>query len=250
MVKAVLFDLGDTLLDFEPADRPALFRGAAEQTYQFLKSRGCVLPSFSTYYRRHIWAVRWAYVWSLLRGREVDGLHAMQRFCRRQGFPTDETFIEELMWMWYQPIIPRSSVAEDVIPTLTKLRDAGVKMGIISNTLLPGRVLDRHLEMVGLKEFFPVRVYSSEVTYRKPRPIIFEKALEQIGVPANECLFVGDLVKTDVVGSRRMGMRPVLRRTSKRQDYSLADHVIDRIGELPALVLDGCPVAGAGTQPR
>jgi putative hydrolase of the HAD superfamily len=237
MIKAVLFDLGDTLLDFQPMDRPALFRGVAETTYRFLQSRGCAMPSFAAYYRRHIWAGRWAYVWATLRGREVDSVRAMQQFCAKQGYPTDEAFIAELLWMWYQPIIPRSSVAGDVIPTLRKLRDAGLKMGIVSNTLLPGRVLDRHLDMVGLKEFFPVRVYSSEVTYRKPKPIIFLVALAQIAVEPEECLFVGDMVKTDVVGARRVGMRSVLRRSARKQAYSSADYVIDCMSDLIPLVL-------------
>ena len=236
MIKAVLFDLGDTLLDFQPMDRPALFRGAAEATYGFLQGRGCVMPSFATYYRRHLWVVRWAYVWATLRGREVASVSAMQRFCGKQGYPTDEAFITELLWMWYQPIIPRSSVADDVIPTLRSLRDAGLKLGIVSNTLLPGRVLDRHLDRVGLKEFFPVRIYSSEITYRKPKSIIFLAALAQIAVDADECLFVGDMVKTDIVGARRVGMPSVLRRTARKQDDSAADHVIDCIGDLPQVV--------------
>ena len=248
MIRAVLFDLGDTLLDFQPMDRPALFRGVAETTYGFLQSRGCALPAFGTYYRRHIWAVRRAYIWATLRGREIDSVRAMQRFCAKQGYPTDEAFITDLLWMWYQPIIPRSSVAADVIPTLQSLRDAGLKMGIVSNTLLPGRVLDRHLEMVGLKEFFPVRVYSSEITYRKPKPIIFQAALAEIAVGADECLFVGDMVKTDIVGARRVGMRSVLRRTARKQNYSAADDVIDCIGELPRLVLGDQSVAQVAQQ--
>ncbi len=237
MIRAVLFDLGDTLLDFQPMDRLALFRGVAETTYSFLRSRGCALPGFGTYYRRHIWAVRWAYIWATVRGREIDSVRTMQRFCGKQGYPTDEEFITDLLWMWYQPIIPRSSVAADVIPTLRSLRDAGLKMGIVSNTLLPGRILDRHLEMEGLKEFFPVRVYSSEITYRKPKPIIFRAALAEIAAGADECLFVGDMVKTDIAGARRVGMRSVLRRTARKQDYAAADHVIECIGDLRQLVL-------------
>lgn len=249
MTKAILFDLGDTLLDFQPMDRPALFRGVAETTYGFLERRGCALPAFATYYRRHIWAVRRAYVWATLRGREIDSVRAMQRFCAKQGYPTDEAFITDLLWMWYQPIIPRSSVARDVIPTLQRLRDAGLKLGIVSNTLLPGRILDRHLEMVGLMEFFSVRVYSSEVTYRKPKPIVFQTALEQIAVGAAECLFVGDTVKTDIVGARRVGMPSVVLRSARKQDYSAADHVIDCIGDLVPLVLGGEVGAVADQRP-
>jgi len=237
MRQAVLFDLGDTLLDYQPMDRCVLFEGAARETYNYLQRKGCKLQPFPRYYTTHIWAVRWAYVWATLRGREVDSFQAMQRFCRKQGYPSDEAFVDELMWMWYQPIIPRSSVAPDVIPTLRQLQESGVAMAIVSNTLLPGRILDRHLEMLGLKEFFPVRVYSSEVTYRKPRRIIFDETLRQMALPAASCLFVGDTVKTDVVGAKRVGMKTVLRRTPRKQNLAAADYVIDHLSELPAIVL-------------
>jgi HAD superfamily hydrolase (TIGR01662 family) len=246
MIRAVLFDLGDTLLDYVPVPRSVLFEGAARKTYEYLQQQGIKLPGFGRYYTTHIWAVRWAYIWATLRGREVDSFIAMQRFCRRQGYPSDEAFVDGLLWMWYQPIIPQSSVQPEVIPALRQLREAGVSMAIVSNTLLPGRILDRHLELVGLMEFFPVRVYSSEVTYRKPNRIIFDAALKEIAVPAEECLFVGDLVKTDVVGAKRVGMKTVLRRTPRRQNYAAADYVIDGMAELPGLVLSHQGLAKAG----
>lgn len=246
MPQAVLFDLGDTLLDYQPMERSVLFQGAARETYAHLQRQGIKLPPFTRYYTTHIWTVRWAYLWSTLRGREIDSFHAMQRFCRRQGYPCDETFVDELMWMWYQPIIPQSSVAADVIPALRQLQGAGIPMGIVSNTLLPGRILDRHLDLLGLKEFFPVRVYSSEVTYRKPRRIIFDEATRQMGLPACECLFVGDTVRTDIVGARRVGMKTVIRRTPRKQNYAAADYVIDHISELPAIVLAQPVLAQAG----
>jgi HAD superfamily hydrolase (TIGR01509 family) len=247
MTEAVLFDLGDTLLDFDPMPRRELFESAARATYEHLKSRNCRLPQFSKYFALHIRAVRWAYIWASLRGREIDSFRALQKWCTSQGYPNDEESIRELIWMWYQPVIPRSRVAPDVIPALRQLQADGLGLALVSNTLLPGCVLDRHLEMVGLKQFFPIRIYSSEVGYRKPRKIIFHAALGALKLPPESCLFVGDLVKTDIKGARRVGMTTVLRKTPKRQNTALADHIIDRIGDLPPLVrrLRGSLDAGA-----
>lgn len=236
MIEAVLFDLGDTLLDFAPQPRKVLFRSAAQATYDHLHAKGCRLPPFEKYFALHIRAVRWEYIWATLRGREIDSFKTLKRWFSKQGYPSDDDSVRELIWIWYQPVIPRSSVEPDVIPTLKQLQRDGLRLGLVSNTLLPGCVLDKHLEMVGLKEYFPVRIYSSEVGYRKPKSIIFQAALDAINLPAGACAFVGDMVKTDIKGGRRMGMTTILRITPKRQNREAANHVINRIGELPELI--------------
>lgn len=236
MIEAVLFDLGDTLLDFNPLPRRELFHSAAQHTYAALKAQGCKLPEFSKYYSMHIWAVRWAYLGATLRGREVDSFTALQKWCRKNDYPSDDEAVREYIWNWYQPIIPRSTVAPDVAPALEHLQNAGLKLALVSNTLLPGCVLDRHLEMVGLKTVFPIRIYSSEVGYRKPKPIIFKAALDALDLPPTSCVFVGDMVATDIKGAHRMGMTTILRLTPKKQDIHKADHHISRIAELPSLI--------------
>lgn len=236
MIEAALFDLGDTLLDFDPLPRKQLFESAAKATYEHLKTKGCQLPSFEKYYSMHISLVRWTYILSLLRGREVQSFQALQKWCRKNHYPSDDDSIKELIWLWYQPVIPRSTVAPDVIPALRKLQTQGIKLALVSNTLLPGCILDRHLEMVGLKEFFPVRVYSSDIGYRKPHRAIFQAALDQLEVPPGCCAFIGDLVKTDIKGSNRMGMLSILRLTPKRQNINKADYRIESLSDLPDLI--------------
>src|SRR5437588_7868008 len=67
MLRAILFDLGDTLIDFEPMDTRAVFREAAAATYQYLRKRGHALPPFDHYCRRQFRSVRWSYFWAKLR---------------------------------------------------------------------------------------------------------------------------------------------------------------------------------------
>lgn len=236
MIEAVLFDLGDTLLDFDPLPRRELFHSAAEATYQHLLTKGCKLPDFKRYYNLHIRAVQWEYVVATLRGREISSFNALQKWCRSQNYPSDAESVRELIWIWYQPVIPRSHVEADVIPTLQALQADGLRLALVSNTLLPGCVLDRHLEMVGLKTFFPIRIYSSEVGYRKPKPIIFKAALDELDLPPSCCAFVGDMVKTDINGARRVGMTTILRKTAKRQNANRAHHVIEKMADLPHLI--------------
>jgi putative hydrolase of the HAD superfamily len=91
--------------------------------------------------------------------------------------------------------------------------------------------------MHDLLDFFPIRVYSSAVGVCKPHPRIFEEALRQVGVNACEALFVGDIVRKDIVGAQRVGMRAVLRKPQATNGHHrVADFVIRRISELHNIV--------------
>jgi putative hydrolase of the HAD superfamily len=88
-----------------------------------------------------------------------------------------------------------------------------------------------------LLDLFPVRVYSSEVGYRKPDARIFQIALDQLDVTAREAMFVGDLVKTDMVGARGMGMTTVLKQPwGTSRSHRRADFVIQQLSELTGIV--------------
>jgi FMN phosphatase YigB (HAD superfamily) len=233
----VLFDLGDTLLDFEPMDTRALFREAARETYDLLKRRGATVPDFELYARVYFRGMKWAYFWAKLRRREFNSMALLGQFHRRMGLPADDALLRELSWLWYEPVTRHTRVEADLPAALGAMRSAGLRLGVISNTFVPGFVHDRHLEMEGLLEFFPVRVYSSEVGYRKPDRRIFEAALGQLGVKAAETLFVGDLIKTDIVGARRVGMRTALKQPfANLRPHRIADHVIRRISDLAAVL--------------
>jgi HAD superfamily hydrolase (TIGR01549 family) len=241
-LKAILFDLGDTLLDFAPMDSRAVFEQAGRRTYQFLQARGHSLPPFQKYFRRQYSAVRWSYFWSKLRGREFNSFHLLGRMCHKMGLKLDDASLRQLAWEWYEPLTHYSSVHSEVIPTLRRFRDRGLKLGIVSNTFIPGFVLDRHMEMHGLLEFFPVRIYSSEIGYRKPHPRIFQAALDALGVDPKDAIFVGDMVRIDIVGAQRMGMVGILRkRDTETRTHAVADHAVREISEIYRLL----PILGA-----
>jgi HAD superfamily hydrolase (TIGR01509 family) len=240
MLKAILFDLGDTLFDSKPMKSRAVFEEAGRQAYSYLRTRGHALPEFKTYFQAHYSAVRLAYVWSMIRGREFNCFHVLRKMCRKLKLDLDEQSLRDLGWQWYAPLTEQSTVADDVIPTLAWLRDRGIKLGLVSNTFVPGFVLDRHLAMHALLEYLPVRIYSSEIGYRKPHPYIFQTALRALHVSAADAVFVGDVVRNDVVGARRVGMRTVLRQpAATSRTHRVADFVVRRISEiqqiLPAL---------------
>lgn len=124
---------------------------------------------------------------------------------------------------------------------LRALSNQNYTLGILSNMMLPGVLLERLLQSEGLRELFGPLVISSEAGYLKPHPRIFEHALDMGDWRAEEALFVGDTYQQDVVGARAAGMH-VVWLNSRHEPLSLAaqnppDKVIHSLEELLALDL-------------
>jgi putative hydrolase of the HAD superfamily len=157
--------------------------------------------------------------------------------------PADEKSVLELAWQWYAPLEHTSRIEPDLIPTLAAFRSAGLKLGIVSNTFIGGATLDRHLEHVGLLDFFPVRVYSSETGRRKPDRRIFDRALSRMNVDARRAIFVGDRLDTDIAGARRVGMRTAHKTRAAASRGPAPDYTVRSIAELAPIVLGAEPAA-------
>jgi putative hydrolase of the HAD superfamily len=94
---------------------------------------------------------------------------------------------------------------------LRRLRDAGVRIGIVCDVGMTGsRALRSHLDRNGLLDLFDHWSFSDEVGVYKPSALIFEHALAGLGgIAADRAAHVGDLRRTDIAGARAMGMLAV-----------------------------------------
>ena len=95
---------------------------------------------------------------------------------------------------------------EAMIAAVKRARSAGVKTGLISNSMGAGRY-DRD----AFPELFDGVVISGEVGVHKPEPAIYELGCERIGVPPGECVFVDDL-RENCEGAEAVGMTALLHR--------------------------------------
>lgn len=96
---------------------------------------------------------------------------------------------------------------EDVLPSLTSLREAGLTLGVISNSDVDVTPFCRDL---GVAEYFSFILSSCDVGYEKPDNTIFQAALSQAGVKPGEVVHVGDQYHSDVVGAWAVGITPFL----------------------------------------
>jgi HAD superfamily hydrolase (TIGR01509 family) len=99
------------------------------------------------------------------------------------------------------------SVRDRTHEALARLRAAGIRLGIVSNS--DGRV-EQALTVAGLRDYFDVVIDSGLVGVEKPDPVIFQAALDALGVAPEEALYVGDMYEVDVLGARAAGIEAVL----------------------------------------
>jgi putative hydrolase of the HAD superfamily len=129
------------------------------------------------------------------------------------------------------------SLYDDVAPALRVLAARGLRLGLISNTHRSLSAFQRHFELDGL---IAAAISSSQHGYMKPHPSIFEAALKLLDVTPSEAIMVGDSLKQDIDGARRVGMHAVLvNRSSKAPDVGSIDGVpiVHTLTALPGLLL-------------
>ncbi len=232
--KAVLFDWAYTLVDLvNEEDRTALKR-----VYDHLQSKGFSLPDFQklydTYHRLFFGMIEI----SRPTHREARFDHALNFLLIENNIYLDgKVRFEDLLKIYYDEIYSHRKVYPDIMETLAALKEAGVRMGIVSNTTNPGFRKDYEQSLLGLGPYFEFSIYSSEVPYRKPHPSIFQLALDRLNLQASEVLFVGDNLNADIVGAQSVKMPAAwLNRTGKAPSPDVRpDYEIQSVKELLTL---------------
>lgn len=103
---------------------------------------------------------------------------------------------------------PPVHLFSDVRRCLDELRRQDRKLGIVSNSKSEARVREL-LGRAGIADYFPVVVSSGTEGVAKPDPEIFRRAVDRVGVSAVQSFYVGDLPQTDAVAARRAGLESV-----------------------------------------
>jgi len=95
---------------------------------------------------------------------------------------------------------------DETIEVLEKLKGK-YKLGILSN----GNPFSQHhkISQVKIEDYFDTILVSGDLGIHKPDVKIFEYAAKQLGVRCEECLMVGDVFSSDILGAIKAGMLPV-----------------------------------------
>jgi len=204
MIKAVFFDLYNTLLHYEP------FREEIEA--QALKEFG---------FEKHTDDFRYPFLKadeyffgenarSRVNDRPEDEKRAVylryqQIVLGEAGIPAEPRIVQAVVRRWSQTKFDQV-LFEDVLPTLKDLK-GNYLLGLISNI---DSDIEPMLRKLGLLPLLEIIVTSLETGYTKPHPAIFNAAIERAGVAADEVLYIGDQYQIDVIGAAETGMKAVL----------------------------------------
>ena len=123
-------------------------------------------------------------------------------------------------------------VYSDVRPTLEKLRERGVRLGVLSNwSEHLSLVLERH----DLDRYFSFLVVSAEAGCEKPDEKIFRMAIQSAETPIDRILYIGDYPEEDILPAERIGLDALLiDRYDKYGRYRLPS--IRRLTDVPGLI--------------
>jgi len=121
------------------------------------------------------------------------------------------------------------SLPDGTVGALRELKRLGYRLGVVSNA---NGTVEALLHDEGLLPHFEFVIDSGSVGVEKPDPRIFRMALERMGVEPRDAVYVGDLYEIDVVGARAAGMRAYLLDPLSRLGHLDCDRIAT-LGELP-----------------
>ena len=239
--QAVTFDLWNTLLVSVPGAvevRLAAWRRVVDE-------RGLELPADLLRSVLELFPARFEDEWRA--GRQYWTPQALddafRAFAGRIGSDDEAALAEAFEAASYRLEV---DAVDGGVVAVAALARAGFRIGLVSDTSLAGgRHLRGYLESHGLLDHIGHCSFSDEVGVYKPDAAIFRDCLAGLSVddPVG-VVHVGDLRRTDVAGARALGMATVRFRGVVEDDVPEegdddgpeADHVIDRLAELPALL--------------
>lgn len=203
MIKAICFDVHDTLID---KGREA---GRAAGKKSVVAALSKKYPHVNEVLLDQAWQKSLVKAQGLQKeGREISAQEWYSEQLRHMGITQfDDDLIKEFNQAFMLGFRPHTTVLPGARECLQHLSDAGYRLAVVSNSLGTNTRID--LEITGLTNFFAHIVTSSEVGWRKPHPKIFRYTVALLGVEPSEVVFVGDNPTEDIKGAIEAGMHAV-----------------------------------------
>ena len=218
-LKAILFDLDDTLIDWgdfseawETVETPHITK-----VYDYMTKAKLIDCTFEVYKTAYFKRTRdaWRNARTTLIAPHMGKV--LLATALEMGMVEDASDMDALLDTYEWGRAPQTTTFPEAVEVLGTLRDAGVQLGMVTNAFQPMRLRDVELEQHGLLEFFPsCRISAADVGVLKPHPEIFKQALDCIGTAPEDTVFIGDNPTADIAGAQAAGMRAILRVTGRR----------------------------------
>lgn len=258
LIRAVVFDLFDTLVDLSMTNLPRVEIGGrsipstAGALHEAVAARADVdferFTSTLGEVDREFRESRYK------RGLELPTLERFEAVIERLGIDAPE--LPGVLTDTHMGMIREQVSMPDHHPAVLDALGRRARLGLCSNFSHSETALGL-LDEYGLRSQLDALVISDAVGIRKPRSEIFEAVLAELGVAPEETLHVGDSLRADVAGARALGIHtawitrriPDLERALEEHEGPPPDHVIADLAEIEAL-LDGPLANRSGSVPK
>ena len=256
-IKAILFDLDDTLM-YEHSSEDAAFRAGADLAADKYGLDAADVASKAAETARELWsevpasgffislgAAYFEALWGDFSGdtkEYAETVPLLKDYREQTWIRTLEAFGQSdpdlgvAMWeAYYRERTSRHNMIPGAVDVLKQLRER-FRIIMLTNGV-PG-VQREKINKAGIEGLFDAIVISGEVGIGKPDPRIFERALSLAGASRNEALMVGDSPKRDIQGAVNAGIATVY--ADYDGHYTLdgitPDYTIHTINELPDVI--------------
>ncbi|MER7762165.1 HAD family hydrolase [Streptomyces sp. NPDC097619] len=227
-IRAVLWDLDDTLFDYTGADTAGLAR--------LLTEEGIGARYGTPAEALESWRLATARHWARFEAGEVD--FPGQRRDRVRDFLARPALTDPAAEEWFARYLAHYRAAwalfPDALPALDGL-SAGYRHAVLSNSSLT--VQEGKLRRLGIRDRFEALLCAAELGVSKPEAAAFLAGCEALGLPPEEVAYVGDQPETDARGARDAGLLAVwLDRTGAAEPVPAGAHRITGLAELPGVL--------------
>lgn len=243
--KGVVFDLFDTLVDFDASLFPVVeINGKTERTtsrlaYDALYEAGFMLPAYAAFH--YHWVDVSSQVWGERdrdpEHREVSSSERFRRFIERLALiPGEERdrAVDVAMAAHMKGLTESTVFEEGRLGLLERIKRTGLLIGLLSN-FDNAQAAHGLLRRTGIASFLDATIISEEEGYRKPSALLFNRAATRLGLEVREILFVGDTFEADVQGPQKVGMPCAWlnrRKTEKPDGANAPDYEIEKLEEV------------------
>ncbi len=221
MIKAVIFDIDNTLTDFM-----RMKRAAVEAAVEGMIDAG--LKAAKDELIRKIFDIYWA--------NGVEDQKIFDKVLLQEEGRIDYRVLASGIVAYRRAKAGTMALYPHVGATLSELMRLGVKMAVISDA--PRLEVWLRIVDLGLHYYFDHVITADDVGAKKPAPLGFQKALEALGTGPRETLMVGDWAERDIAGAKALGIRTAWAKygdTFETKD-SGAEFELDDIADLIAII--------------